>query len=311
MGYYQLQRDLKEGDNLHMGFQCSWGVFTKAVEEALGPMQKVKRFRNFINTKEHLRGGMSLSNTFYKCSTIVEDTFGKNDVFTTQSDQQLRSNKPTKEFHKFWLAFEVVEGLPSEFDKIKEELEISIARYAFEPEKFFEEWSNEASEIACSKGHSVLFKDKILPQLSQVKNFGNNSTAVTDELRKQFIDAWKETRVFETEDSAMKEAILKVVEDSTTEDKKTPIVDLPKVREVMGKAKLCWGCFSAICRARTAVSLPILKKKAINKGCPNKKTTLGDPDAKKFLQSKAWKMGYMLMDPPPFQKFNKGKPGPH
>ena len=81
--YYQLQRDLKEGDNLHMGFQCTWSTFTKAVEEALGPMQKVKRLRNFINTKEHLKGGMSLSNTFYKCSSIIEDTFGKNDVFTT------------------------------------------------------------------------------------------------------------------------------------------------------------------------------------------------------------------------------------
>merc|ERR1712105_84592 len=107
---------------------------------------------------------------------------------------------------------------------------------------------------------------------------------------------------------AMKEAILKVVEDATTEDKKTPIIDLPKVREVIGKAKLCWGCFSGICRARTAVSLPILKKKAINRGCPNKKTTLGNPDAKKLLQMKAWKMGYVMVDPPPFQKFNKGKP---
>merc|ERR1712015_392764 len=305
--YYQLQRDLKEGDNLHMGFQCSWGVFTKAVEEALGPMQKVKRFRNFINTKEHLRGGMSLSNTFYKCSTIVEDTFGKNDVFTTQSDQQLQSNKPTKEFHKFWLAFEVVEGLPSEFDKIKEELEISIAKYAFDPEKFFEEWTTEASTNACSKGHSVLFKDKILPQLSQTKNFRNNTTAVMDELRKQFIDAWKETKVLETEDYAMKEAILRVVEDAT-EDKNTPIVDLPKVREVMGKTKGCWGCFRGICRTRTMVSLPLIKKKAINNGCPNKKTILGDPDAKKLLQMKSWKMGYVLVDPPPFQKFNKGKP---
>ena len=166
--YYQLQRDLKEGDNLHMGFQCRWVTFTNAIEEALGPMQNVKRLRNFINTKEHLKGGMSLSNTFYKCSSLIEDIFGKIDVFTTQSDKQLRSNKPTKEFHKFLLAFDVVEALPSEFDKIREELEISIASYAFEPEKFYEEWTKEASENACSKGHSVLYKDKILPQLSQV-----------------------------------------------------------------------------------------------------------------------------------------------
>merc|ERR1712030_49839 len=200
------------------------------------------------------------------------------------------------------------EALPSEFDKIREELEISIANYAFKPEKFYEDWTKEASENACSKGHSVLYKDKILPQLSQVKTYRNNTTAVTDELRKQFLDVWKETKVNEQEDFAMKEAILKVVEDATTEDKKTPIIDLPKVREVIGKAKLCWGCLSGICRARTAVSLPIFKKKAVNRGCPNKKTTLGDPDAKKFLQTKAWKMGYMLVDPPPFQKFNKGRP---
>ena len=82
--------------------------------------------KTFLNTKEHLKGGMSLYNTFYKCSTLIDDTFGKIDVFTTQGDKQLRSNKPTKEFQKFLLAFEVVEALPSEFDKISEDLEISI-----------------------------------------------------------------------------------------------------------------------------------------------------------------------------------------
>merc|ERR1712105_390006 len=51
-----------------------------------------------------------------------------------------------------------------------------------------------------------------------------------------------------------------------------------------------------------------IRLKTINRGSPNKKTTLGDPDAKKLLQMKAWKMGYMLVEPPPFQKFNKGKP---
>merc|ERR1712105_321692 len=96
---------LKEGDNLHLGFQCRWTVFTTSTEEALGPMANVKRLKTFLNTKEHLKGGMSLSNMFYKCSTLIDDTFGKIDVLTTQGDKQLRSNKPTKEFQKFLLAF--------------------------------------------------------------------------------------------------------------------------------------------------------------------------------------------------------------
>merc|ERR1712030_178738 len=122
---------------------------------------------------------LSLNNTFYKCSSLIDDTFGKIDVLTTQADKQLRSNKPTKEFQKFMLAFNVVEALPSEFDKIREELEMSITKYMFKPEKFYEDWTVEASEAACSKGHSVLYKDKILPQLSQVKSYRNNTTGVT------------------------------------------------------------------------------------------------------------------------------------
>jgi hypothetical protein len=97
--YYQLQRNLNEGDNLHLGFQCSWTIFTTSVEEALGPMQNVKRLKTFINTKEHLKGGMSLNNT-----SLIDDTFGKIDVFTTQGDKQMRSNKPNKEFQKLILS---------------------------------------------------------------------------------------------------------------------------------------------------------------------------------------------------------------
>merc|ERR1712074_531034 len=93
-------------------------------------------------------------------------------LLTTQGDKMLRSNKPTKEFQKFLLAFEVVEALPNEYDKISEDLEISITNYMFKPEKFYEDWTKEASENACSKGHTVLYKDKILPQLSQIKHIG-------------------------------------------------------------------------------------------------------------------------------------------
>ena len=153
---------------------------------------------------------MSLNNTFYKCSTLIDDTFGKIDVLTTQGDKQLRSNKPTKEFQKFLLAFEVVEALPSEFDKISEDLEISITKYMFKPEKFYDDWTKEASENACNKGHRVLYKDKILPQLSQAKVYRNNTTGlVTDEAKAKFHEIWRETRVNEIEDFKMKEDILK------------------------------------------------------------------------------------------------------
>ena len=75
----------------------------------------------------------------YKCSNIVDETFGKADIYTDQSDEVSRSNKPNKEFQKFLLAFEVVEALPNEYDKLKEDLEISITGYIFKPTKFYDE----------------------------------------------------------------------------------------------------------------------------------------------------------------------------
>ena len=127
--YYQLQRNLKEGDNLMLGFQCKWSEFEKAMEEALGPMSNVKRLKTFLNSKEHLKGGVSLANMFYRCSTLVEDTFGKLDEFTLHSDKVTRDNKGTKEYHKFRMSFEIVEALPSEYDKVSEDLMISITKY--------------------------------------------------------------------------------------------------------------------------------------------------------------------------------------
>ena len=88
--YFQLQRTLKEGDNLLLGFQCKWSEFENAMEEALGPMSKVRRFKSFLNSKDHLKGGVSLANMFYRCITLVEDAFGKTDVYTTHSDKKKR-----------------------------------------------------------------------------------------------------------------------------------------------------------------------------------------------------------------------------
>merc|ERR1712015_206280 len=102
--YYQLQRQLKDGKDLYLGFQCRWSTFTTASEDALGPMSNVKRLKSYLNTKEHLRGGVSLADMLYKCSNIVDETFGKVDISTEQEDKVNRSNKPIKEFQKFLLA---------------------------------------------------------------------------------------------------------------------------------------------------------------------------------------------------------------
>ena len=58
--YYQLSRQLKEGNDLYLGFQCRWSTFVTAVEDALGPMAHVKRLKTYLKTKEHLSGGISL-----------------------------------------------------------------------------------------------------------------------------------------------------------------------------------------------------------------------------------------------------------
>ena len=97
----------------------------------------------------------------------------------------------------------------------------------------------------------MLYKDKILPQLSQIKTYRNNTTGLeTDELKAKFHEIWKETRVNETEDYKMKEDILKVVETLKDEDPKKPVVEIPEVQKIIGTAKICWGCFSGICRTR-------------------------------------------------------------
>ena len=84
--------------------------------------------------------------------TSASRTFGKVDITTKQEDSVERSNKPTKEFQKFLLAFEVVEALPAEYDKVGEDLEISISSYIFKPEKFFDKWTDEADTNATAKG---------------------------------------------------------------------------------------------------------------------------------------------------------------
>ena len=162
--YYQLQRELKESStDLHLGFQCKWQTFVDANEDALGPMANVKRLRMYLNTKEHLRGGISLFNMLYKCSNIVDETFGKVDISTDQSDGVKRSNKPTKEFQKFLLSFEVVEALPNEYDKLREDLELTITSYIFKLTKFHDDWIKEAEKTPQPKATRYYSKKKSFP----------------------------------------------------------------------------------------------------------------------------------------------------
>ena len=169
--YYQLTSLIKESSDLFLGFTCKWSTFVTAIENALGPMAGVRRLIHFTTSKEYLRGGISLADTFHKCNHVVEETFGKLDTILTQEDGQKRSNKITKEYMKFMAAFEVVQALPTEYDRVKEDLEISIAECVHKASKYFTAWMEEAHENATKKGHSVMYREKILPDLSQNKNF--------------------------------------------------------------------------------------------------------------------------------------------
>ena len=84
MASTSMKLNWKESNDLFLSFTCLWSTFITAVEDALGPMAGAKRLIHFINSKEHLRGGISLADTFYKCSHIIEETFGKVDVITEQ-----------------------------------------------------------------------------------------------------------------------------------------------------------------------------------------------------------------------------------
>ena len=78
----------------------------------------------------------------------------------------------TKEYKKFMAAFEVVQALPAEFDRVREDLEISIAECVHKPTKFYTTWMEEAHKNATTKGHSVIYREKILPALSiYIKRF--------------------------------------------------------------------------------------------------------------------------------------------
>ena len=118
--------------------------------------------------------------------------------------------------------------LPAEYDKVKEDLEISISSYIHNPVKFYDIWMEKASENATLKGHSVLYREKILPPLTQNKNFRNNSTeanAITEEARRKFKEKWNETQVDTAADDARRGKILEAVKPIITSDPTKAVVD--------------------------------------------------------------------------------------
>ena len=97
----------------------------------------------------------------------------------------------------------------------------------------------------------MLFKEKLLPQLSQVKNFRNNTTSVvTDEAKKKFKELWNKTTVDTSEDDIRRGNILKIVEPMMTTDPTKAVVDVPEVKILIGETRICWGCLSLVCRTR-------------------------------------------------------------
>ena len=102
-----------------------------------------------------------MADTFQKCAHVVEETFGKNDTIFEQEDKVKCSNRATKEHMKFMAAFDVVESLPTEYDRVREDLEISIAECVHKPTKFYSTWMEEAHKNATTKGHSMIYREKI------------------------------------------------------------------------------------------------------------------------------------------------------
>ena len=142
---------------------------------------------------------------------------------------------------------------------------------------FYDDWIKEAETIATTKGHLVLFKEKILPQLTQAK-FNNNTTGVlTSEARNKFMEVWGKMEIKEEEDNNMRKEILEAIEPKIGSDPSKPVIEMEEVKKIVGVKRVCWGCISKICWDRQRMSVKVINKKLINRHCPIRKLLLGDP----------------------------------
>ena len=298
--FYHLKSSVEDGvtHDISLGFTCKWELLVTACEDALGPMADVKRARNYINGKDHLKGGISLHNSLNRVNNIVEDSFGKADVVSKLDDGTEISNRAVKEYEKFRLAFEISEALPVDYDRTREDLVTGLSKNMYNPSKTFKAWVTEIEKTISTKGNSVLFKDKMLPQLTQAK-FSNNSAGIlSSENRNKFMELWSKVEVKEEEDNKRRKEILEAIESKITalENSKTPVFEIKEVKKIAGNTRLCWGCLSHICWSRTRMSLKTIGKKLTNRHCPVKKILLGDPNLTRLLRGRVGKNNFVSVD---------------
>ena len=147
-------------------------------------------------------------------------------------------------------------------------MEISIANHIHNHVKIYETWMTVANENATLKGHSVLYREKILPALAPNKNFKNNSTEVnvmTEESKKKFLEKWKETQVDTAADDTRRAKILEVVKPLLGSDPNKAVVDIADVKTVVGESKICWGCLRSTCLTSQIISRKMTVKKLQSK----------------------------------------------
>ena len=121
---------------------------------------------------------------------------------------------------------------------------MSIAECIHTPVKFYETWMEEANKNATIKGHSVLYREKILPALAPNKNFKNNSAAinvVTEDSKKKFLEKWKETNVDVAADDVRRGKILEIVKPMLGSDPTKVVVNIPEVKSVIEETRICWA----------------------------------------------------------------------
>ena len=85
-----------------------------------------------------------------------------------------------------------------------------------------------SSTNATAKGHAVIYREKILPPLSLVRGKISANTAtvsvISEEAKKKFMDAWKNTTVDVDSDNARRLTIEEVLKPMIGESDKSKVV---------------------------------------------------------------------------------------
>ena len=211
-----------------MGFTCKWSHVVKAVNTAPGPMAAVRRLHHFIHTKDYMRGGVSAADTLNRVNHYINETLGKSNTAFTHEDGQQRDRMVFKELMKFLAAFEVLEALPREFNDIKSNLELSIAEAVDKSSMYFTTWMINANANAITKGHAVMYREKILSPLSVARGkYEANTTtvaAISEEAKKKFLTSWKDTTIDIDAANKRKLEIKEVIKPMISEANKTKVV---------------------------------------------------------------------------------------